>query len=503
MTKKRTLEEFITQANNTHNGKFDYSQVIYLSGDTRVSIRCLHCNQVFQQPPRAHLKGHGCLNCENIARRCSPQAFLDKAKEKHGEKYDYTKSVYINAETKILIICLTCGLEFLQTPHSHLLPRGCPGCGGGSSGKTTEQFIQEAIAVHGNAFDYSLVNYINGETEIQIKCNASGNTFSQTPHTHLRQKGCPECHHYAHSKEIPNFTRRAISIHGNKYDYTNTKYIENQKVSIRCNECNNEFVQSTHAHLLGSGCPKCAIAKTSKSNTKSFNLFIAEAKKVHGDKYCYDVSRSAYTNTSNNIPIRCLLCGDVFIQSPHAHLRGNGCKICSCALANAHRRKTTSEFIEQAMIIHGSAYDYSSVEYVLGSSPVAIGCKKCNRIFNQAPSSHLTGRGCPRCAKVVSKSETAWLDSLGIRQSERQKKVSLGGKLRSVDAYNPETNTIYEFYGDYWHGNPAVFNQLALNASNKKPFGELYKRTVTKEDLIKQAGYNLITMWEFDWEKQC
>jgi hypothetical protein len=69
-----------------------------------------------------------------------------------------------------------------------------------------------------------------------------------------------------------------------------------------------------------------------------------------------------------------------------------------------------------------------------------------------------------------------------------------------VDGYDPMTNTVYEFYGDYWHGNPDTTDHNKTNAHNKKPFRQLYEETLIKENLIKQTGYNLVTMWESDWK---
>lgn len=60
---------------------------------------------------------------------------------------------------------------------------------------------------------------------------------------------------------------------------------------------------------------------------------------------------------------------------------------------------------------------------------------------------------------------------------------------------------MYEFYGDYWHGNPEVFDQEGINSVAKKSFGFLYERTKTKDALIISSGYKLITIWENDFEK--
>ena len=53
--------------------------------------------------------------------------FIEKAKNRHGDKYDYSKVEYINSTTKVCIICKEHG-EFWQTPHGHVRGQGCPKC---------------------------------------------------------------------------------------------------------------------------------------------------------------------------------------------------------------------------------------------------------------------------------------------------------------------------------------------------------------------------------------
>ncbi len=73
-------------------------------------------------------------------------------------------------------------------------------------------------------------------------------------------------------------------------------------------------------------------------------------------------------------------------------------------------------------------------------------------------------------------------------------------KIKS-DGYCKETNTIYEFHGDYWHGNPNIYNLEDLNKTTNKTYGELYNNTIIRENKIKDLGYNLEVMWESKWNK--
>ena len=69
-------------------------------------------------------------------------------------------------------------------------------------------------------------------------------------------------------------------------------------------------------------------------------------------------------------------------------------------------------------------------------------------------------------------------------------------EIGKVDGYCRENNTVYEYHGDYWHGNPSIFNPDDINEVTKKSFGELYQKTVERDDKIRQTGYTLIVKWE-------
>jgi G:T-mismatch repair DNA endonuclease (very short patch repair protein) len=120
--------------------------------------------------------------------------------------------------------------------------------------------------------------------------------------------------------------------------------------------------------------------------------------------------------------------------------------------------------------------------------------------FWQTPSNHIKGSDCPKCAATTSKMEIKWLDILGIYKKYRQSKIKIGNKNIIADAYVPETNTVYEFHGDYWHGNPKIYDPNDLNNKTNTTFGFLFSETIKKENLIKSAGYNLVVIWESDFK---
>lgn len=221
--------------------------------------------------------------------------------------------------------------------------------------------------------------------------------------------------------------------------------------------------------------------------------FLNNAKKVHGDRYNY--STVEYKNDKTDIIISCYIHGP-FIQTPNNHLHGQGCRLCGEKLAAEKIRKSANTYFTEVAKIHNNRYDYSRAEYTYARNKILIVCPKHGE-FKQTASVHLShAAGCPKCANWISKMETVWLNSLSIPDEYRQKVLYIGGRIIKVDAFDPITNTVYEFWGDFWHGNPAKYPSDGVNVKNKKTFGELFEITQVKRQLIIDNGYNLIEKWE-------
>ena len=191
------------------------------------------------------------------------EIFIEKAKKVHGNKYVYSKIEYINAHTKVCIICPSHG-EFWQTPNDHLNGKGCIRCGNISSTKKRktkiEEFIKKSNIVHNNKYIYTSIDYINNKTNICIICPEHGE-FWQRPDHHLMGCGCPKCGvnntKTKNSSDTKDFIEKAKKVHKNKYDYSKVEYVNNHtKICIVCPE-HGEFWQSPDKHLEMKGCPKC------------------------------------------------------------------------------------------------------------------------------------------------------------------------------------------------------------------------------------------------------
>ena len=262
-------EQFILKAREVHGWKYDYSKVEYKNNSTPVCIICPEHGE-FWQTPKSHITmKYGCKQCGRkiCAKKTSntTKSFIEKARKIHGDKYDYSKVEYVNAYTKICIICPEHG-EFYQTPHDHLKGASCPKCGNikRKEGRflSTDKFIEKARKIHGDKYDYSKVNYIGTKGKICIICPEHGE-FYQTPNAHLNGQGCPICGNKIVSekkkKETSNLISQFIEKHGDKYDYSKVNYLGCDKfITIIC-PIHGEFRQRSHDHLYGHGCPKCGI----------------------------------------------------------------------------------------------------------------------------------------------------------------------------------------------------------------------------------------------------
>ena len=149
---------------------------------------------------------------------------------------------------------------------------------------------------------------------------------------------------------------------------------------------------------------------------------------------------------------------------------------------------------------HNIYYDYSSVKYTGYLNKVEISCPK-HGLFWQVASSHRDGSRCPRCARGGSSySEQLWLDSLNIPNDQEHRQVwitLLDGQKIKVDGFDKDHNMIYEYLGDYYHGNPKLFSSTEVTYFGKT-FGELYDNTLIRFEKIKQSGYVLEYIWASD-----
>jgi hypothetical protein len=499
-TKLKTTKEYIKQAVAKYGNKYDYSNVKYVNSRTKIIIICKKHGE-FEIKPLDHLRKE-CYKCaHNIP---TSEEWIENAKSIHGSKYDYSEVVYITSTSEISIICIEHG-QFNTIPCNHIKQKygGCKKCkccakkqisipkinGKQRNRYDIKTYIEACKSIHGNKYDYSNTKYINGDTNVEIICRIHGK-FLQRGKSHLQGKGCIKCAN-KHNYSSEEFIKLAKKVHNDIYDYTKVKYkSSNAKIIIICN-IHGEFTQTPNSHLSGRICLKC-----SNNDSPTTLEWINKAIQVHNN--LYDYSKTLYEKNKSKVIIICNKHGE-FKQAPSEHLRGSGCIKCSGSYSY-----TTDEFIDLAKKFVGN-YDFSKTKYCNNETRVIITCEK-HGDFLKTPNKVLSRKeGCPKCSVGFSKGQIEWLEYLMVDGLYIQHKLNDGEyKIKNsnfhADGYCEKNNIIYEYNGDFWHGNPAIYNSKEINSVTKTTFGYLYTKTIDKQKYCIEQGYMYIGLWENEWK---
>ncbi len=443
--------------------------------------------------------------CEENGCYCGKKKVDCWDQQKNGDITPYMVSK--GSEKKYNFICCLCNHSF-QMGIDKITTRlqFCPPCGKKKAiiirTKTKSQFIQEAKEVHESYYDYSKVEYKGCYEKCIITCPIHGE-FIQKPCAHLQGQGCWDCRNIkignAKRYTTQEFIMKAIEKHGDRYDYSKVEYVGNSNsIDIICEE-HGIFSQTPHEHLDGSGCPYCGRERTRLARLITPEEFLQKAYSKHEGVYTYSITE--YKNVKTSINITCSIHG-IFPQRPANHLQGQGCPMCANIKNGELHRLTNEEFISKAKEVHNDKYDYFMIDYKGTDIKVKIICS-LHGTFTQTPHGHLSGQGCSKCSGRSSKPAIEWLHMIQSRLSNPlQTNDSLEGEYRipntrfDADGYDSFTNTIYEFHGDYYHGNPVVFQYDVFNQLCHKTMGELYQKTLEKKQICIEAGYKYVEIWE-------
>lgn len=498
MFKASTTEYFISKAIAIHGkDKFRYDRVEYKNYKTEVEIFCNRCQKYFMQRPSHHYTASGCTNCKgqiiSEKNRLTTSDFIAKAISVHGsDRYDYKEVVYTGSHDYVWITCNVCGNRFSQQASKHSYGNGCSMCARTTQSnairKTKNEFINDAVRVHGNLYGYDSVIYIGTDKKVDIYCKKCNKIFRQLPQHHLQGRGCPKCGREKRDlscRSSPEkFISMCISIHGDKFDYKEINYQGmTVPVKIYCKACGLFFYQTPAIHLHAKwGCQRCAIGQ--KDVLTGTKAFVTRAKQVHGDKYDYECSN--YTRVIDKIQIYCKACSKFFEQVAASHLQGRGCKI--CGRKKRPPPKDTSVYIEQAKRVHGDKlYNYDLVQYKNCIIPITIYCNRCKEVFIKSPSSHLYGKqGCPRHKNktqymVLDYVRTLYPDSYSEFRFECLKN-------RKFDIYIPSVNLIIEIDGD----------QHFRQVNNWKTPEAVHRSDVEKMTFAISRGISIIRFYQPD-----
>jgi hypothetical protein len=192
--------------------------------------------------------------------------------------------------------------------------------------------IDRAKAVHGDTYDYSLVEYVNSKTKVKIICKIHG-IFEQTLDGHSVGKGCNECGKLKRAVSRTLDKDKAVdemrSKHNSFYDYSKFNYVKSSDKSIIICPLHGEFLQSHNIHRKGVGCPHCGNEVVKNKMTKTTEELINKSNELFNSKFNF--SNSVYECRFCNITITCPTHGD-FLTTPANHLTSKyGCEKCANA----------------------------------------------------------------------------------------------------------------------------------------------------------------------------
>lgn len=254
--------------------------------------------------------------------------FLSKMSSKYGNKFELIGE-YTNSTTKTTFRCTEHDVIYSQAPASFL--RGDNGCSECSSKSkwSIKTFKKEAVLVHGDKYDYSLIEEVNTIDKLPIICKTHG-VFKMFLHSHLKGQNCPKCAVRKEKYTTEEFISKSNKIHGELYDYTKTNYIDSvTPVIITCSK-HGDFKKIPAKHISGQGCQKCAKESSINKLSSSVDEFVEMANTIHSGKYNY--SKTNYVNMLTKITIICPKHGD-FEQIPGDHLGGHGCSNCTSSIS--------------------------------------------------------------------------------------------------------------------------------------------------------------------------
>lgn len=245
---------------------------------------------------------------------------MRRAREVHGNRYDYSQSIYVNSSTPLTIICREHG-PFSQRPTNHVTAgQGCNACGQAKAREshrlTQKEVIKRFVDKHGDRYDYSKVLFVDIRTKVTIGCRDHGN-FAQLPSDHWYGRGCVQCMGLEvgnrKRKKLEDFIGEASALHGEKYDYSKFVYKNALTKGVIICPLHGEFLQSPNTHLTrgGAGCPACGDMKSGLYGLTAFrrdSVFANEYNELYFVTLCgfvkIGISKDSFKRSSGGGGVR-------------------------------------------------------------------------------------------------------------------------------------------------------------------------------------------------------
>lgn len=421
------------------------------------------------------------------------EAFVEKARKIHGNKYTYVEESYVKSTKNCTIICPKHG-EFYKRPDSHLhYKQGCPVCSSSSFKEHLRWFTTDVEEfIKDKPFTYKPEqDFVFKKTRLKFDCPYHGE-FLRSIRNLESGKGCQECDKIVYTenqrlKRESEFLAKAKEIHGDKYSYEGIDYQGAFKsISIYCKTCEEHFLQKPREHLQGNGCQICARNSLGKKLKMTLQKFL---KKVEGKYDCIDYSQLSFESIEDIGTFVCTKHG-TYTQKVANHLRYKGCL--ECGKENIPRM-TSEEFFGR--LKHHDKYDYSKVVYQGLFEEITLACKKHDKEFSTTPSKLLyypeTSEHCPLCrTSCKSYQET----SIALFLQEHGYNVIQSYRLgrKEVDIFLPDYALGIEYNGSVTHHSNLVGFKFLDDRVKSCDYH------LEKYNLCKENNIELIHIFEFE-----
>ena len=432
------------------------------------------------------------------------------------DEWDYIKNGNLQPEgvskgshERVWWLCRACSYGWVSTVCHRSAGRGCPACAGKVvTDKNRFSLLYPKIASEWNKEKNGLFiaeNVSHGSNKkVWWKCNKCSHGWETSINGRCRGNGCPACS----GNVVTDKNRLSILYPSIAQEWDHDKNeLGPDKVSFGserlvwwvCGKggCGHSWKTQVSSRTRGIGCPVCSGWAVSDKNRLSI-LYPEVAEEWDEVKNVLRVEDVSYAS-NKKVWWLCKVCGYRWKSAIHNRSKGNGCPECAGKTVTDKNRLTLlfPGLVEEWDKVKNGKLLPEDVSYA-SAKIVSWVCKKCDYKWKSSVSNRTGGSCCPRCSKGnMSKVSQRWLDSLSV--PVREYYISVLG-IR-VDGFDPETNTVYEFLGDYWHGNPEVkkFNPTKINSHSKKSFGDLYKKTMDRFRLLEKEGYKVVFIWENDF----
>jgi hypothetical protein len=380
---------------------------------------------------------------------------------------------------------------------------------------TSEYFIERAKHVHGDSYDYSKVEYTSSDTNVNIICKLHGE-YPQTPSTHLSGAGCGKCaivarkrtmlerygvENPSQNKEIKEKKKLTnLSRFGVEYSFQSEEIKEKTKQTnierygtkspLGNKEIQEKFKQ-TNLKRYGVEHPtqnKEIQEKTRKTNLERYGVENPQQNKEIKEKTKKtNLERYGVENPFSSNAIQIKIIDNIRKKYKRNHYPKKH-------MADIYPYLDDKEWLFEQYITLNKTAEQIRDELKISNWTV---CHYLHKHEIQVRASARYSMKCIQWLESIMQQEQIFIQHAG-NIGEHQ----ISGTRYKADGYCEETNTIYEFHGDCFHGNPDLFeHDTQCNPFNDYTAKELYDATKERENKIISLGYNLVIMWENDFNK--